>query len=118
MESQNLTQTTIGSTSDIEYFWVAIFKWEVNNPNPFQVVVRDVFGEDEIPISWFTMKLTTGKRHKKKCYKSFKCKEISIFCKLQKGKILIIIIKLNILIIYNLNLKACRPQNVNGWKIC
>ena len=54
-----------GNLSDSEYFWVVLFSWYEDNPRPFQVIVREVFSEKDIPVAWFQRKLTPSKRHQK-----------------------------------------------------
>ena len=73
--------------SDIVYFWFIAFRWHILEENPFVIFVRESFGDDDIPESWFTGVLTDEDRKIK-----LKLKPVSgddpwsIFCKVEKGK--------------------------------
>ena len=91
------SQSSNVTYSDVNYFWVVVFDWSLNQPNPFQVVVKEVIGEDEIPLSWYKKKLTPTRRHQKRTLKAFKNKKVSIFCKIEKGKFQNIFYLINLL---------------------
>ena len=71
--------------SDVEYFWVIVFHWDIENPNPFSLQHRNAFGESDIPKTWFIFKLRDDLRMKKKYYKVLNG-HYSVFCKVEKGK--------------------------------
>ena len=83
--------STANSISIREYFFVCLFEWAENNPNPFFVVVREVFSDTDVPESWFTKKLTASHLQQKTTFMSLKDKILSVFCKCEKGLYLIII---------------------------
>ena len=73
------------SVLDREYFFVILFEWSENNPNPVFVVVRDCFAAGEIPDSWFTKKLQEEHRQQKTSFLSLKNRVFSVFAKCEKG---------------------------------
>ena len=91
MANKNPISTQEQGISNTEYFWVILFNWSEDNPKPFQVVVREVFTETDIPLSWFERKLTSSKRHQKAMLSPFGNEIFSVFGKIEKGIRLILL---------------------------
>ena len=74
------------SLSDVEYFWFIAFEWNVLEEEPFQIFVREYFGDDDIPDTWFTGNLSDKNREVKlKLNAVAGGNPYSIFAKVQKG---------------------------------
>ena len=72
--------------SDIEYFWFIGFEWNVLEPQPFQIFVREYFGDEDIPDNWFTGNLSEENRAVKLQLNAVAgTNPYSIFAKVQKG---------------------------------
>ena len=71
--------------SAIVYHWVCFFNWCENDPDPFQIHVREVT-EGYIPGSWFTKPLSANCRHQKAVFEPLGTEEMSVFCKIEYGK--------------------------------
>ena len=72
--------------SDIEYFWFIGFEWSVLEPEPCQIFVREYFGDEDIPDSWFTGALSDANRAVKlKLNAVAGNNPYSIFAKVEKG---------------------------------
>ena len=79
-------------SSDTEYFWFIAFEWNIHEPQPFQIFVREYFGDEDIPDNWFTGKLTEDNRAVKLSLNAVAgMSPYSIFAKVEKGIIVIII---------------------------
>lgn len=75
-----------GAQSDTNYFWFIAFQWSVNEPQPFQIFVREYFGDEDIPDTWFTGRLTDENRAVKLKLNAVAGNNIySIFTKVEKG---------------------------------
>ena len=73
-------------SSDTEYFWFIAFEWNVHEPRPFAIFVREYFGDEDIPDNWFTGKLTDKNRAVKLSLNAVAGKSpYSIFAKIEKG---------------------------------
>ena len=74
--------------SDVEYFWFIGFQWNVLEENPFQIFVREYFGDDEIPDIWFSGKLSDTNRAIKLNLHAVAGPDLySIFAKIEKGNL-------------------------------
>ena len=51
--------------SDVEYFWFIGFEWNVEEEKPFQIFVREYFGDEDIPNNWFSGILSDENRQVK-----------------------------------------------------
>ena len=72
--------------SSVNYFWFIAFEWSVLVEHPFQIFVREYFGDEDIPDSWFTGVLTEKKRAIKLSLRAVATKnQYSIFAKIEKG---------------------------------
>ena len=73
--------------SDINYFWFISFEWNVLDEKPFNIFVREYFGDEDIPDNWFTGVLTEENRRQKLKLKAVAGRNLhSIFAKIEKGK--------------------------------
>ena len=76
--------------SDVEYFWFIGFEWNVQEPEPFQIFVREYFGDEDIPETWFSGNLSDKNREVKLDLQAVAGNNpYSIFAKVQKGNIII-----------------------------
>ena len=48
--------------SDVNYFWFIAFEWDLLQEEPFQIFVRQYFGNEDIPDTWFTGVLSDKNR--------------------------------------------------------
>lgn len=71
--------------SVVEYHWVIVFHWCIENRDPFSVFLRNVFTEEELPRTWLEFKLSDENRLKKQYIRTVNG-EYSFFCKVEKGK--------------------------------
>ena len=69
----------------IDYHWICFFDWCEDNPVPFHIHVREVT-LGHIPESWFTKPLNEECRQKKFKIRPFGQKMLSVFCKIEHGK--------------------------------
>ena len=74
-------------TSVVEYFFLILFNWDVDDRNPFSCFVWSLFDDNDITHGWITGPL----------YDSYRMMEISpsclngkysLFCKVEKGKLI------------------------------
>ena len=68
------------------YHWVILFDWDLDNPEPFSIDVREHF-TDCIPDSWFRSNWKPQHRQQKVNMRMYPERTMSIFCKVEKGKI-------------------------------
>ena len=71
----------------VEYHWAVLFNFDIGNIEPFLMFLRSTFSEAEIPSSWFLYKLGDEIRLEKKHFPTLNG-IYSVFCKVEKGKIL------------------------------
>ena len=72
--------------SEVNYFWFIAFEWCVSEPKPFQIFVREYFGDDDIPDTWFSGVLTEEYRLIKLQLNAVAGNNpYSIFAKVEKG---------------------------------
>ena len=72
--------------SEINYFWFIGFEWSVLEPEPFQIFVREYFGDDDIPDDWFSGVLSEENRLEKLTLNAVAGNnQYSIFAKIEKG---------------------------------
>ena len=71
--------------TDVDYHWVVLFHWDLENPSPFTLHLRALFQKEEIPETWFLFKLRNDLRMKKKYFEVLNG-TYSVFCKVEKGK--------------------------------
>lgn len=71
--------------SDVEYHWVVLFHWSLENNQPFSVHLKSLFSDKEISDTWFSFKLRDDLR-RKKIYMRMLNGKYSVFCKVEKGK--------------------------------
>ena len=72
--------------SDINYFWFVGFEWSVFEDKPFQIFVREYFGDEDIPDNWFSGVLSEDNRKVKLKLNAVAGKNpYSIFAKVEKG---------------------------------
>ena len=91
-----------GPSSDIEYFWFIAFEWNVHEPQPFQIFVREYFADEDIPETWFTGKLTDEYRAIKLSLNAVATKNpYSIFAKVEKGILFHILFRTSVFLIKN-----------------
>ena len=75
-------------TCYVEYFWFIAFEWNVFEEQPFQIFVREYFGDEDIPDNWFTGNLTEENRAVKLRLNAVAGNNLySIFAKVEKGSI-------------------------------
>ena len=73
--------------SNVEYFWFVGFEWNVHEEKPFQIFVREYFGDEDIPDSWFSGVLTDKNRAVKLSLNAVAGNNLySIFAKIEKGR--------------------------------
>ena len=73
--------------SGVNYFWFIAFEWNVREEKPFQIFVREYFGDEDIPDSWFTGVLSEDHWVIKLNLKAVASNSYySIFAKVEKGK--------------------------------
>ena len=73
--------------SDTEYFWFIAFEWSIHEPQPFQIFVREYFGDEDIPDTWFTGRLSDENRAVRIRLNAVAGNNpYSIFAKIEKGK--------------------------------
>ena len=89
-------------SSTTNYFWFIAFQWDINEPEPFQIFVREYFGDEDIPDTWFSGRLTDENRAVKLQLNAVAGSNLySIFAKVEKGKRNWIITWFYILILYH-----------------
>ena len=69
---------------DAVFHWVVVFDWNVDNPAPFLIDVREHF-QDTIPDSWYRKKWQPEHRLKKVKFITYPNRVMSVFCKVEKG---------------------------------
>ena len=69
-----------------QYHWIVSFDWSLDNPLPFSMDVREHFGGC-IPESWFKNKWRSQHRTQKTNMRIFPNRTMSVFCKVEKGKL-------------------------------
>ena len=75
-----------GPQSGINYFWFIAFEWNVLEEEPFQIFVREYFGDDDIPDNWFSGILSEQNREVKLTLSAVAgSSPYSIFAKVEKG---------------------------------
>ena len=73
--------------SDVDYFWFIGFQWNVREEQPFQIFVREYFGDDDIPDNWFSGNLSEENRAVKLQLNAVAgAYPYSIFAKVEKGE--------------------------------
>ena len=73
--------------SKINYFWFIAFEWSLIEQNPFQIFVREYFGDADIPDSWFNGLLSEKNRQEKLQLNAVAGENpYSIFAKVEKGE--------------------------------
>ena len=88
MEDLRLVQSqppAVNGGSNIRYHWVCFFTWCENEPNPFDLHVREIT-VGYIPESWFTKPLSEHCRHQKAQFPPIGKDTMSVFCKVEYGK--------------------------------
>ena len=95
-----LTQLNPSGNSVTEYHHVILFNWDPNVENPFEVYQRNSFSSSEIPEAWYTKVLSPTCRHQKLKLAGLRGPSYSVFCKIEKGMVLI---SLEEVIRYHLN---------------
>ena len=73
-------------SSDVEYHWVCLFNWCENDPTPFDIYVREIT-KGVIPESWFLKPLSEENRQQKATFRSIDSKVMSVFGKIEFGKL-------------------------------
>ena len=79
----DLTQAEENSV--VQYNWVVIFTWDVDEENPFEVYQRNSFSNGEIPNEWYSKRLGPTCRHQKLKLTGIRGDLFSVFCKIQAG---------------------------------
>lgn len=88
MESASKSQP---QPSGLNYHWVVLFQFDIENHEPFNMFLRSTFPESEVPESWYKFKLEDELRLLKRYFRTLNG-EYAVFCKVEKGKILPIFI--------------------------
>lgn len=70
--------------SDVQYHWVVLFQFDIENNEPFSLFVRNTFSENEIPESWYRFRLEDDLRLLKRYFRTLNG-EYAVFCKVEKG---------------------------------
>ena len=87
MSDTDMFVDKVTADSDTNYFWFIAFEWSVNEQKPFQIFVREYFGDEDIPDNWFTGRLTDENRAVKLQLHAIAGENpYSIFAKVEKGK--------------------------------
>ena len=73
----------------VVFHWVVVFDWNVHNPNPFIIDLRENF-TGSIPESWYRKKWEDDHRQQKVKLRIFPDRIMSAFCKIEKGKIFVV----------------------------
>ena len=79
-----LCQTQPNPT-EAEFMWVVVFDWNVDNPKPFLIDVKENF-LDAIPESWYKKKWQPMHRVQKVRFNAYPDRVMSVFCKVEKSK--------------------------------
>ena len=66
------------------YHFVVLFEWDLDNPTPFFMEVRDKL-KDTIPESWYRKKWPENIRHHKVEFELYPGRVFSVFAKVEKG---------------------------------
>ena len=69
--------------------WVVLYDWNLHNPTSFLIEVKEHFTES-VPDSWYRKKWQDHHRQQKVKLRIFPNRVMSVFCKVEKGKILLI----------------------------
>ena len=72
--------------SECKYHWICLFNWCENDPDPFQIYVREIT-RGYIPESWFNKPLSETHRHQKAKFEPFGDQIFSVFCKIEYGNV-------------------------------
>ena len=101
---------------DTVYFWFIAFEWNVHEPQPFQIFVREYFGDDDIPDNWFTGRLTEEHRAVKLRLNAVASQSVySIFCKVEKGNYINIFFVFKYIKIRILSIKTRPNRGETRW---
>ena len=73
--------------SDIEYLWYISFHWDIGNTHPFTLQPINNFTAEEVPTTRCNFKLRDDLRLKK-IYVRMLNGDYSIFCKVEKGRLI------------------------------
>ena len=72
--------------TEFVFYWVVVYDWTLDNPRPFSIDLRDHF-TDSVPESWYRKKWQDHHRQQKVKLWIFPNKVMSLFCKVEKGKL-------------------------------
>ena len=79
-----LCQSQPNPTTKVLYHWIVLYDWEMNNPAPFSIDIRDQLC-DAIPESWYRKKWPDQIRQQKVKFDVFPNRVFSVFAKVEKG---------------------------------
>ena len=85
-KAPQFSQLTKDQYSEVEYNWIVVFSWDVDNESPFEIYQKNAFSSNEIPEQWYTKKLTPTCRHQKLKLSGLRGDLFSVFCKIQACK--------------------------------
>ena len=71
--------------SDINYHWICLFNWCENDPNPFDIYVREN-ANGVIPESWYSKAISVENRHQRATFKPMNSQTMYVFAKIEFGK--------------------------------
>lgn len=80
---------TQAKKSNVEYLWNISFHWDIGNTEPFSLQPIANFTEAEVPPTWYQFSLRDD-LWLKKTYVRMLNGQYSIFCKVEKGIVIII----------------------------
>lgn len=75
-----------GKKSEVDYRWAVLFRWNINNPKPFEIFPKSIFvDEEEVPETWFTHGLGYQKRQKRFEVQVLDKDDSSMFSRIETG---------------------------------
>lgn len=83
---KSVSEVSAVKMSVVDYFFLVVFDWNLMVGNPFQMYVWESI--KDFPEEWIKGTLTMINRQKKIAIASFGGGNYSLFCKVEKGRIL------------------------------
>ena len=71
--------------SRLDYFWFILFSWDVNDPTPFKIYLKDTFGPKCVLSKWLVGSLNDYCRKFKLSLTELDGDKWSAFAKIEKG---------------------------------
>lgn len=100
MAERDPPPTQENGSSQVQYAWVILFNYNINNPSPFSMVPLNFFAGSDFP--WKTIRgfLSSHIRKQTRSFSNLPGKKFNIFAKVEIGKISFVFLPLILLINY------------------